>query len=341
MREYKSYQPYKIKGHELKNRLVMPPMCMYIAEDNGYVTDFHMTHYTARAIGEIGLIIVEATGVTPNGRISDTDLGIWEDSQIAGLKELARQIKSYGSMAGIQLNHAGRKYVGARPLVGPSGIAFDETYRVPQELSVQEIHEIAANFGKAAKRVDEAGYDLLEIHGAHGYLINQFLSPHSNHRTDEYGGCMENRIRFLQEIICEIKKNWPKDKILGIRISAAEYLEDGYDETEMVEMLHLIKVDLDFIHVSTRGNGAFSGSIYPGYQVKYAELIKKEIGLPVIAVGLLDDIKLIEEVVNNERADLVAIGRELLINPNFAIIEAVKNGIDYKLPIPYEASYRK
>ena len=341
MKNYKAYTPYTIKDIELKNRIVMPPMCMYSAKDDGKVTDFHMTHYTARALGQVGLIIVEATGVMPNGRISDHDLGLWDESQVEGMKKLVSQIKSYGSVAAIQLNHGGRKYEGVERKVGPSAIAFDENYQVPNELTIEEINEIVEAFGYSAKLAYESGFDAIEIHGAHGYLINQFLSPHSNKRVDAYGGSPENRVRFLKEVIAAIKAYWPGEKPLLLRISATEYLEDGYDETEMVEMLNMVKDQLDIIHVSSGGNGKFAFSVYPGYQVKQSENIRKGVGLPTIAVGLLDDLKLIEEVLGNERADLVAVGRELLVNPNFVIHEALKNGIDIKVPLQYERAYRK
>ncbi len=341
MRQLKAFKSYKIKNLELKNRIVMPPMCMYSAKEDGLVTDFHLSHYTTRAMGGVGLIIVEATGVMPNGRISDHDLGIWDQNQVAGLKELVRQIKSYDAMAGIQLNHGGRKYEGKEKLVGPSAIAYSDSYPMPSALSTDQIKDIVAAFGNAARLADEAGFDMIEIHGAHGYLINQFLSPHSNHRTDDYGGGLENRVRFLKEVIAAIKANWPESKTLGIRISATEHLEDGYDENEMVKMMNMVKDDLDIIHVSTGGNGPWAGNIYPGYQVKQAEIIKREVGLPTIAVGLLDDIKLVEEVLGNDRADLVAIGRGLLMNPYFVNQEGFKQDQEIEIPFQYERGFRK
>lgn len=341
MRQLKAFQSYKLKNLDLKNRIVMPPMCMYSAKEDGLVTDFHISHYTARAMGGVALIIVEATGVLPNGRISDHDLGIWDHSQVAGLKELVRQIKSFGSLVGIQLNHGGRKYEGKEKLVGPSPIAYSDSYQEPAQLTTDQIKEIVAAFGNAAKLADEAGFDMIEIHGAHGYLINQFLSPHSNHRSDEYGGSLENRVRFLKEVIASIKDNWPESKTLGIRISATEHLEDGYNEAEMVTMLNLVKEDLDIVHVSTGGNGPWAGNVYPGYQVKQAEIIKQGVGLPIIAVGLLDDIKLIEEVLGNDRADLVAVGRGLLMNPYFVNQEGFKQDQEIELPFQYERGFRK
>ncbi|MDD3027378.1 MAG: NADPH dehydrogenase NamA [Erysipelotrichaceae bacterium] len=341
MSQPKLFDPYQLKNLELKNRLVMPPMCMYSANEDGIVTDFHRTHYCTRAIGGVGLIIVEATGIAPNGRISDGDLGLWDDSQIAGLQDLVAQIKSYDTHVGIQLNHGGRKYDGKLQAVAPSAIAFDDNYGIPNELTSVQIKEIVASFQKAAIRADKAGFDMIEIHGAHGYLINQFLSPHSNKRIDEYGGTLENRIRFLKEVIAAIRAVWPSSKTLGIRISAVEYLEDGYPLDEMVGILKQIRDDIDVIHVSTGGNGAASYHVYPGYQLKPAEVIKKEVGLPTIAVGLLDDIKLVEEVLNNDRADLVAIGRGLLANPYFAMQEGAKARISDMVPFQYARAFRK
>lgn len=341
MAKLKLMEPYRLKNLDLKNRLVMPPMCMYSAQDDGKVTDFHLIHYGTRAAGGVGLIIVEATGVQPNGRISDQDLGLWDDGQIVGMETLVKSIKSNGARAAIQLNHGGRKYEGKIPPVGPSPVAFDEKRLTPKELTKEEIQEIVVSFKAAAQRADQAGFDMVEIHGAHGYLINQFLSPHSNHRQDKYGGTAKNRLRLLQEIIGAIKTVWPYDKVLGLRISALEYLDDGYDLDEIIEMLHLIREDIDVIHVSTGGNGVTDYHIFPGYQLNPAQKIKKETGLPTIAVGLLDDIKLVEEVLNNDRADLVAIGRHLLANPYFALQEAAKYDHSDQIPYQYARAFRK
>ncbi|MDF2842941.1 MAG: yqjM [Herbinix sp.] len=336
----KTFQPYTIKNMTLKNKIVMPPMCMYSADGDGYVKNFHMAHYGARAIGGVGLIIVEATGVSPNGRISDNDLGLWCDEQIAGMKKLVDSLHEQDTKVAIQLNHAGRKYEGGGVQVGVSPIRFNERYTVPKELTVEEIKQIVIDFGQAAKRAELAGFDALELHGAHGYLINQFLSPMSNHRTDEYGGNPENRTRFLKEVLEQVHQNWTADKPVILRISATEYNKNGYSMEELADMLNTVSPMLDIIHVSSGGNSSEKIDIFPGYQVRLAEEIKKLCKKDTIAVGLIDNIDLAEEILGNQRADLVAIGRTLLRDPQFVLNEARRKGYSITLPKQYERGYK-
>ena len=324
----------------------MPPMCMYSADDSGdskgYVNDFHMTHYISRAIGGVGLIIVEATAVTPNGRISSNDLGIWSDGHVEGLKRLVDGLMKYDTPIGIQLSHAGRKCQSDDEyIVGPSAIRYSMDYRKPRELSKDDIKEIVDQFKQAARRANEAGFDTIEIHGAHGYLISEFLSPLSNKREDEYGGSTENRTRFLKEVLEGVKEVWPEEKAILLRVSAYDYLEDGMDKVEMAKIINLVKDYIDIVHVSTGGVAKLPGKIYtyPGYQISHCEYIKKESNIPTIAVGLIDNYELVEEILANDRADLVAIGRGLLRDPYYVLNTAYKLGIKDIYPKQYQRGY--
>jgi len=312
-----SLTPYKIRNTELKNRIVMPPMCMYQAK-NGFVQPFHLTHYATRAIGNVGMIIVEATAVSPEGRITDSDLGIWDDQFIPGLKQLTDEIHRYGSIAIIQLAHAGRKSQStANPHIAPSPITFSDQYETPVQMEIDEINELKDNFIKAAKRAIEAGFDGIEIHGAHGYLIHEFLSPLSNHRTDNYGGTLENQSRLLREIIQDVKKSLPENIIFQVRVSASDYDPEGIDVHDVIEILRPVRDYLDFVHVSSGGNVTRPIELKPAYQVPFSKNIKDELNIPTIAVGLINEIDLIEETLEKGEADLIALGRELLRNPYF------------------------
>lgn len=315
-----AFEAYKLKNLELKNRIVMAPMCMYSSDNNGIVQDFHRVHYGSRAIGGTGLIIQEATAVTSQGRISSWDLGIWEDSQIEGLASVVKQIHDGGAAAGIQLAHAGRKCEAEDEVtIAPSAINFSKEYPVPREMSQEKIHETVLAFGQAARRADQAGYDLIELHGAHGYLIHEFLSPLSNTRTDNYGGSLENRIRFLKEIIAEVRNYWPEHKPLIIRLSASDYLQGGLDLDQTIEIINMAKAEIDAFHISSGGLLTAPIKAYPGYQVGLAEKIRQTCDVPVVAVGLINSIEQVEDILGNERADLVALGRELLRNPYWPI----------------------
>lgn len=337
----KSLSSFKIKNLELNNRVVMPPMCMYSSDNDGYVKDFHQVHYVTRALGGVGLIIMEATAIVPNGRISNRDLGIWEDGHIKGLKSVVNKSKAYGSKIGIQLAHAGRKSDSEDEfIVAPSAIKHSEDYEIPRELSIDHIKEVILAFKNAARRAEEAGFDTIEIHGAHGYLIHQFLSPISNKRTDEYGGNIENRVRFLKEILHSVKEVWPAEKPIFLRVSADDYVQGGIDKEEMVKIVNLVKEDLDIIHVSSGGVQDADINIFPGYQVTHAETIKRECNVPVIAVGLIKKFDHVEEILSNNRADLVALGRELLRNPFFVLEMAKSRNLeDFPYPRQYKRSF--
>lgn len=312
----KALTPYTLKNLTLKNRIVMPPMCMYQAQD-GYVNLFHIAHYASRAMGNVGFIIVEATGVTPAGRITDDDLGLYQDDHIAGMKQLVDEAHRYGAKIGIQLQHAGRKSeTQAQPHLAPSAVAFTQDYQTPNAMTKADIQDVIEAFRQAAIRADKAGFDAVELHGAHGYLINQFMSPLANFRTDEYGGSLENRGRFVREVINAVSEVWPKDKVLMIRVSAEEYLPGGNHPEDVAAILEPIKDKLDMIHVSSGGVAPGAKiQLKPMYQVPLATALKAKLNKPVIAVGLIQTPEQVETAL--EEVELVALGRELLRNPNW------------------------
>jgi NADPH2 dehydrogenase len=331
------FTPYVNKELSLKNRIVMPPMCMYSADHTGKANRFHQTHYSTRAIGGVGLIIVEATGVCPNGRISERDLGLWNSEQMESLQLIVNEVHEYGSKIAIQLGHAGRKYVGkSYEPVAPSAIPFDEDSRMPIELSAEDIQKIILDFVHAATLAEEAGFDAVEIHGAHGYLIHEFLSPISNHRKDEYGGNLEGRAKFLLDILRGVRQVFPKEKPILLRISATDYHEDGIRAKDMVAIINLLKPYVDIVHVSSGGLINVPMQVYPGYQVRFAEWIKEVSCVDTIAVGKITSIDMIEEILGNKRSDLVAMGRELLRNP-FFVLNAIKDQEEKEklIPKPY------
>lgn len=336
-----AFENYTLKNMDLRNRIVMPPMCMYSSDETGRANDFHYNHYVTRAIGGVGLIIVESTGVVKNGRTTDNDLGIWDDAHIEGLKKIVDSVKKHGSKIVLQLNHGGRKYTGtAGYAVAPSAVGFDEKSTLPKELMINDIKEIILNFKQAAIRANIAGFDAIEIHGAHGYLIHQFLSPLSNLRTDEYGGSIKNRSRFLKEILQAVTEVWPKGKTIMLRVSACDYKEGGIELKDMMEIINEIKEYIDIVHVSTGGLVPAELNSYPGYQVNFSSAIKEKCGIPTIAVGLITEASMVEEILSNKRADLVAVGRELLRNPFFVLNEANKNNIDFDYPEQYKGAFK-
>lgn len=333
----KLFSNFKIKDLDVKNRVVMAPMCMYSAEDDGKAKEWHYIHYAARAIGGTGLIIQEATAVEKRGRISDRDLGIWEDSQKEGLKKIVDECKKYGAVMGIQLAHAGRKCeVKSEKIIAPSPLAFSEEYNTPKEMSVEDIKAAVKAFKDGARRANEIGYDIIEIHGAHGYLINQFLSPLTNKRKDEYGGSLENRARFLKEVTAAVREVWPKEKAIILRVSAEDFIKEGNHPEDLAEIINMVKDDgIDIINVSSGGVALAQINVYPGYQIRYAEIIKEKTGLPVIAGGLITSALMAEEILQNNRADMVFLARELLRNPNWPLYAAHELRDDIEWPEQY------
>lgn len=337
------FEPIKLRNITIKNRIMMSPMCQYSAQEDGMANDWHFVHYVTRAVGGTGLIMLEATGVEARGRITDRDLGIWKDEQIQPLKRIVDECKKYGATIGIQLAHAGRKSeVTDDTPVAPTSMEWNKDYKTPKELSKEEIKDIVNKFKEAALRAEKAGFDIIEIHGAHGYLIHEFLSPLSNKRTDEYGGTTENRTRFLKEVIQAVKEVWPKDKPIFLRVSADDYIEGGINIDEMVRILSLIKDEgIDVIDVSSGGLLNAKIELYPGYQIKYSERIKRELGFKTASVGLITQPELAEDILRSERADIVILGRELLRNPYWALQAARHLRYDIQWPKQYERSKLK
>ncbi|CAN7335430.1 NADPH dehydrogenase NamA [Rossellomorea sp. LjRoot5] len=336
----KLFEPYSLKNVEIKNRIVMAPMCMYSSHhEDGKVENWHRTHYTSRAVGGVGLIILEATAVTPQGRISPQDLGIWDDEHIEGLKELVDLMKEQGAKTGIQLAHAGRKAVLEGDILAPSAIPFNDDMKPPVEMTADDIKETITAFIKGAERAKKAGFDVIEIHGAHGYLINEFLSPLSNKRNDEYGGSAENRYRFLREIIEGIQQVW--DGPLLVRVSAKDYNEEGLNVEDYVVFAQWMKEQgVDLIDVSSGALVPARIPVFPGYQVKLAETIKNGAGIDTGAVGLITTGIQAEEILQNDRADLVLLARELLRDPYWPRTAAKELGVEIEAPKQYERGWK-
>ena len=326
----------------------MSPMCMYSAE-NGVPNDFHFVHYGSRAQGGTGLIIVEATGVVPEGRITNKCTGIWNDEQVEAFRKIVKFVhENSESKIGIQLAHAGRKastWNGKQisleegwETVAPSPIAYHESERIPHVLSTEEIKSLVQRFRDAAKRSINAGFDLVEIHAAHGYLVHQFLSPLSNIRTDEYGGSFENRIRFLLEIVDAVNEVLDENHPLFVRISATDYAENGWDLEQSVELAKILKTkNVDLIDVSSGGNihGA-KITLFDGYQVPFAAEIKKKSGIKTGAVGLIKTAEQAEEILQKEEADLIFVAREILRNPYLAVQNSFNEKGECFFPHQYE-----
>jgi 2,4-dienoyl-CoA reductase-like NADH-dependent reductase (Old Yellow Enzyme family) len=347
----KLFSPLTIKSVTFKNRVVVSPMCEYSSVD-GFANEWHLVHLGSRAVGGAGLIITEATAVSPEGRISPEDLGIWKNAHLDKLRSIVSFIHKHGSVAGIQLAHAGRKasftapWKGAEQLkpgnggwqtVAPSALAFNEGHTVPEALTAEGIRKVIEDFKSAAQRALSAGFKLIEIHAAHGYLINQFLSPLSNQRTDDYGGSFENRIKLLLEIIEAIQSVWPAELPLFVRISATEWSPGGWDEQDSVRLATILKnKGVDLIDCSSGGNmPGVKIPVGPGYQVRFSALIKKETGILTGAVGMITTAEQAETILAKEEADLVVMAREMLRDPYFPLHAAEELGADIQWPDQY------
>ena len=331
----KLFEPFIIRNTTFKNRIVMAPMCMYSSlNEDGMVEDWHKIHYATRAVGQVGLIIVEATAVQPAGRISAQDLGIWSDDHVEGLAEAVRLMQQHGAKTGIQLAHAGRKATVDGDIYAPSAIAFSDSYQTPVEMTVEDIKETVQAFKAGAIRAKKAGFDVIELHGAHGYLINEFLSPLSNKRTDTYGGSSENRYRILREIIDGVRSVWQGP--LFVRISAHDYTDGGMTPDAYVEMAIWMKEQgVDLIDVSSGAVVPAAIDAFPGYQVKFAETIKVGTNIATGAVGLITTGIQAEEILKNNRADVVLLARELLRDPYWAYTAAKELGVAIAAPKQY------
>ncbi|MDF2938410.1 MAG: dehydrogenase [Paenibacillaceae bacterium] len=332
------FSPAVVGGVELKNRIVMSPMCMYsVTKEDGRVTPWHITHYASRAVGQAGLIILEATAVAPEGRISRRDLGIWDDSQVPGLTELVAAVHEAGSKAGIQLGHAGRKTTAAAHGVAPSPLPFPDM-AVPEELTVEGIAGVIDAFVAAARRAVQAGFEVIELHAAHGYLLSEFLSPLTNHRQDQYGGSKENRFLLLRQVIEAVKKENPG--ALFVRISAEEYAPGGNTQEDILYFaLEMKALGVDLIDTSTGGVVPADIRFFPNYQVPYAAAIRKEAGIATGAVGLIHNGSQAEEILAAGQSDLIFIGRALLRDPYWPRTAAEELGFSLPAPAPYERGW--
>ena len=348
----KLLSPITIKEITLKNRITISPMCQYAAVD-GFANDWHLVHYGSRAVGGAALIIQEATAVSPEGRITPADMGLYKEEHIEKLQSITSFIHEQGAVAGIQLAHAGRKASCATPsegskqlkeeeggwtTVSSSTIAFNPEDDSPQALDANGIQKVIADFKTATQRAFQSGYQLIEIHAAHGYLIHQFLSPLSNQRTDNYGGSFENRIRLLLEIVKAVQTVWPSNLPLFVRISATDWVDGGWNIDEAVELSKILKEQgVDLIDCSSGGLVPFAKiPVEPGFQVAFAERIKKETGILTGAVGLITEVQQAEDILENNRADLILIARASLRDPHFALHAAKVLEDDITWPLQYQ-----
>jgi 2,4-dienoyl-CoA reductase-like NADH-dependent reductase (Old Yellow Enzyme family) len=348
----KLLSPLTIRGVTLRNRVVISPMCTYSAKD-GLTNDWHFAHLAKFAMGGASLIFTEAAAVVPNGRITHGDLGIWSDEHVAPLRRITDFLKAYGAVPAIQLAHAGRKASMQRPwhgngpleqsdkargenvwpIVAPSPLPMDAGWLLPHELTETEIHDLHKAWAQAARRSQQAGFEVIELHSAHGYLGHEFLSPVANKRTDRYGGSLENRMRFTLELVEQVRAAWPEDKPLFVRLSSVDGVDGGWVLEDSVALAReLKKRGVDVIDCSSGGllGSATAAKVKrrPGFQVPYAEAIRKQADMLTMTVGLILDPKFAEDVLQAGQADLIAIGREALYNPNWAVHAARSLGVE-------------
>jgi 2,4-dienoyl-CoA reductase-like NADH-dependent reductase (Old Yellow Enzyme family) len=345
------FSPFQLRSVVFPNRIGVSPMCEYSSED-GFANDWHLVHLGARAQGGAGLVMTEASAVTPEGRISNRDLGIWKDAHIEKLAQIARFIHTQGARCGVQLAHAGRKgsmtapFDGERLLtpeegrwepLGPSAIPFSSTYAVPKELDEAEIAGVVSAFADAAKRADKAGFDFVEIHAAHGYLLHEFLSPLANQRTDQYGGSFDNRIRLALEVVDAVRAAWPNRLPLFVRISATDWAEGGWSPDESVELARRLgQHGVDLVDVSSGGQVPNAKiPVGPGFQVPFAARIRKEAGIPTAAVGMITQPQQASEIIANGEADIVLLAREMLRDPYWPLHAAAALGETASWPVQY------
>ncbi len=346
------FDPLALRGVILKNRIAVSPMCQYSCQD-GVATDWHFVHLGSRAVGGAGLVFAEATAVTPEGRISPEDLGLWNDEQIEPLARIAKFIQEQGAAAGIQLAHAGRKASTHRPwaaahgiiaeteggwsAVGPSPIRYADNYPMPVALSEAGILEVIAAFGAAARRARAAGFRVIEVHAAHGYLIQEFLSPISNHRTDRWGGSFENRVRLLGEVVAAVRRAWLDDLPLFVRISATDWADGGWTIEDSIELARILaRSGVDLVDCSSGGNAAGARiPLGPGYQTQFAERIRREAGIATGAVGMITGPQQADHIIRTGQADLVLLARELLRDPYWPLRAGAALGAKVGWPAQY------
>lgn len=350
--------PFRLRDVVFRNRVGVSPMCQYSSED-GFATDWHLVHLGSRAVGGAGLVFTEATAVVPEGRISPQDLGIWKDEHCEMLQRIAGFIKTHGAVAGIQLAHAGRKASVQRPWEGgaqiapgspdgwqpvaPSPIPFRDGDVAPHELTIDEIAGISAQFAVAAGRALAAGFQVVEIHGAHGYLMHSFLSPLSNQRADAHGGSFDNRIRFALETVRAVRQVWPERLPLFLRISASDWTEGGWTIDDSIELARRVKpLGVDLIDCSSGGNVATARiPVAPGYQVPFAEAVRQQANISTASVGMITDFAQAEEIIASGKADIVLLAREMLRDPYFPLHAGGALHQDAPIPVQYERAYPK
>ena len=345
------FSPLQLRSVVFPNRIGVSPMCEYSSQD-GFANDWHLVHLGCRAQGGAGLVMTEAAAVTPEGRISINDLGIWKDEHIAKLEQIARFVHSQGARAGVQLAHAGRKgsmtapFGGERLLTpeegrwetqGPSAIAFSPNYGVPKALDEAEIAGVISAFADAARRGDKAGFDFVEIHAAHGYLLHEFLSPLANQRTDAYGGSFENRIRLLLEVVDAVHAAWPDHLPLLVRISATDWAEGGWSPDESVELARRLREHgVDLVDVSSGGQVPNAKiPVGPGFQVPFAARIRREAGIPTAAVGMITEPQQANDIIARGEADVVLLARQMLRDPYWPLHAAAALGETASWPVQY------
>lgn len=343
------FAPLEIRAVRFRNRIAVSPMCQYSSVD-GFAADWHLVHLGSRAVGGAGLVMAEATAVTPEGRISPQDLGIWKDEHVAPLARVARFIEEQGAVAGIQLAHAGRKAGtrrpwegsgmvpesegGWRPLLAPSALPFDDASAAPKAMDPADIARVTDAFAAAARRAREAGFRALEIHAAHGYLIHEFLSPLSNHRADVYGGPFENRIRLACEVVAAVRREWTRELPLLVRLSCTDWAAGGWDVEQSVELARRLKpLGADLIDCSSGGLvPGVTVPVGPGYQTRFAERVRRDAGILTGAVGMITAPQQAEQIVRLEQADLVLLAREFLRDPYWPLHAA--RGLRAEVPWP-------
>ncbi len=350
------FEPLTVRSIQFKNRIVVSPMCEYSSED-GFANDWHLVHLGSRAVGGAGLIFTEATAVSPEGRITPDDLGIWKDEHIEFLKRISAFITAQNAVPGMQLAHAGRKashsspWKGNRPLkkeegawitLAPSAIGFKETDPLPKAMSIEDIEQLKKDFRDATLRALLAGFKVIEIHAAHGYLLNEFLSPLSNRRTDDYGGSFENRIKLLLEVVDAVRSVFTEELPLFVRISASDWAEGGWSIDDSVQLANILKTKaVDLVDCSSGGNSSQQKiDVKPLYQVPFAEKIKQESGILTGAVGLITTAKQAEDILQKNQADMIILARQLLREPYFPLHAAKELNADTPWPVQYERANR-
>jgi 2,4-dienoyl-CoA reductase-like NADH-dependent reductase (Old Yellow Enzyme family) len=349
------FTPIRLRGIELKNRIAVSPMCEYSAKD-GHPTHWHLVHLGSRAVGGAALVFTEATAVSTIGRISSADAGMYLDSHVDSWRPIVDFIREHGAVPGVQLAHAGRKastgipWLGGAPIsienggwpaVAPSAIPFGSGYATPRELSTSEIHQVVADFVAAARRARRAGFQVVEIHAAHGYLLHEFLSPLSNHRTDDYGGSFDNRIRALLQVAGAVREVWPQEQPIFVRISASDWEEGGWDLPQSIELCRRLKaISVDLIDVSSGGNiSGVSIPVGPAYQVQFAAAVRREAGIATGAVGMISEPVQAETILATGQADIVLLAREMLRDPYWPRRAAQALGVKIKPPVQYERAW--